>query len=250
MVHDAQADRFKGIKNKHERRDEKLEMILLWLVEYHYSTNKILCDFLGVNHRGQGAFFKKLVDVGILNSTRIFTINGYVYSLTDEGRGLAERFCGEVFDYKTNMTRISPNTVYHNLACQKAVLSRLKDGTKHTFEKHLDFTTKDKLPDVLLEHEGVKTALEIELSRKNNDRVYRAFFDHLKAMQEGHYHKVEYIFPSAVLRDNYKAKFDSSEWPIIEKKGSFFRRTGKTFEPDTVRNLRERFLFSVQNFDK
>jgi hypothetical protein len=250
MVHDFQKDRFKGIKNKHERRDEKLKKILLWLVEYHYSTNKILCDFLGVNHRGQGAFFKRLVDENILYSTRIFTINGYVYSLTDDGRSLAERYLARDIDYKTNINRISPTTVYHNLACQKAVLARLREGVVHTFEKHLDFTSKDKLPDVLIEDGGIKTALEIELTRKNNDRVFRAFMDHVNAIKQEYYHVVEYIFPNGVLRDNYQAKFDLAEWPIIEKKGSFYRRTDKVFEPDSIGNLRERFKFSVQNFDE
>nr|WP_320116419.1 hypothetical protein [uncultured Desulfuromonas sp.] len=236
--------------NAHQRGQEKVEKILLWLVEYQYSTSKILSDVLAVNPDGQRSFFSGLVKQGILQKTAVPTVREGLYLLTVEGKKMAEMVTEKALVYRTEPSRISVAIVRHNLAVQKAVLARLSDGIQHTFERFLDFADRDKLPDAVLKDGHIKTALEVELSHKKTARIFRAFLDHVNAIKANHYHIVEYVFPSTTLRDNYRKKFDAEQWPIIEKRGGLYRESGKIFEPDSIGNLRERFQFSVQSFDQ
>ena len=238
-----------GIGDTRLRGREKLEKVFLWLSEYHYSTITIMSKALGVNSVGQWAFFKRLLDAGLLRKIDVPTVREKVFLMTRDGVGLACELTEKALDYNTEPSKVSVSTVRHNLCLQLAVLERLKPGTVHTFEKHLKFTDKDKLPDALLDNDGHVTALEVELSHKRTNRVYRAFYDHIRAMKDKHYYDVEYVFSSVSLRNNYKAKFDAKEWPVIERKDGRLRQSEKTFSPDSVAGLRDRFSFVVQNFD-
>lgn len=238
-----------GIDDTRLRGREKQEKVFLWLAEYHYSTISIMSKALGVNSVGQWAFFKRLIDAGLLRKIEVPTVKEKLFLMTRDGRELACELTEKALDYVTEPSKVSVPIVRHNLCVQLAILERLKPGINHTFEKHLSFTDKDKLPDALLENDGRATALEIELSHKRTNRVYRAFFDHIRGMKDKHYFDVEYVFSSTSLRNNYKAKFDAIEWPVIERKDGRLRQSDKTFKPDSVAGLRERFSFVVQDFD-
>jgi hypothetical protein len=238
-----------GIEDTRLRGREKQEQIFLWLAEYHYSTISIMSKFLGVSSNSQWHFFNRLIEAGLLRKIDVPTVREKVFLLTRDGKELACELTEKALDYVSEPSKVSVATVRHNLCVQLAVLERLKPGTAHTFEKHLTFTDKDKLPDAVLEYEGRLTALEIELSHKRTNRIYRAFYDHIRAMKDKHYFNVEYVFSSTSLRNNYKAKFDAAEWPVVERKDGRLRQTEKTFSPDSVASLRERFSFVVQNFD-
>lgn len=238
-----------GSKDRRKRGREKIDDVVRWVAEYRYSTVQILSRMLGVNPGGQGAFFKRLVDQGILQRVSAPRVNAMIYLLTQEGKQMAWGMEEKYDSYRTEPSKITFSVVNHNLCMQLAVLERLKTGMVHTCDRYLYFTDRDKLPDVLLEFEGKKTALEIELEPKNINRVYRAFYDHINAMRNGHYDRVEYVFSTATLCNRYKAKFDASEWPKVERKAGKLRQAEGVFEPDKIKGLRERFTFVVQNFD-
>lgn len=241
-----------GIENPHLRGQEKRREILLWLAEYQYSTITIMSQFLGLNSAGQWAFFNRLIDTGLLHRFGVPTVGEKIFLLTREGKELAAGLTEKALNCITEPARIPVATVRHNLCVQRAVLERLKKnmGTEHTFERHLYFTDRDKLPDALLTFDGQSTALEIELSHKNTNRIFRAFFDHIKAMQGKYYYDVEYVFCNETLCQNYLKKFNQKEWPRVERSDGRLRQTGMTFEPDTVPSLKDRFRFVVQDFDK
>lgn len=239
-----------GFADTRKRGEEKREQVYIWLAEYHYSTTSILARVLGVDSVGQWAFFKGMIDAGLLRKIDIPTVREKVFLLTRDGKEFAAGVTEKALKYATEPGRIPVSMVRHNLCVQLAVLERLTPGMKHTFEKHLDFTDRDKLPDAVLDDGQHKIALEIELSHKRNLRIYRAFYDHIAAMKHGHYQSVEYVFSSSSLRDNYQKKFAAVEWPVVERKNGRLRQTDRVFKPDEIEGLRERFLFSVQNFDE
>ena len=238
-----------GIADTRLRGDEKRKLVLLWLAEYQYSTLSIMAEVLGVTSTSQWPFFNRLIAGGIVRRIGVETVRGKLFLLTPVGRELAAEFTEKALDVLTEPNRVTVSTVRHNLCVQWAVLARLQPGMNHTFEKHLKFADKDKVPDALLEHNGRLTALEIELSHKRTNRVYRAFYDHINAMKDKQYFNVEYVFSNVALRNNYQAKFDEKEWPIIERRKGQLIQSERVFQPDSMAGLRDRFTFVVQDFD-
>jgi len=238
--------------NPYARGLEKEKKILFWLAEYQYSTVKIMSNFLGVQYAGQGTFFKRLRDKGFIQKVKIHTVPESVFLLTSLGKHMADIYSGDEIKCITSPKRIAAATVPHSLCVQKAIVKKLYEnaGMEHTFERYLYFDSKCKLPDALLKVGSRSTALEVEMSHKNTNRVFKAFFDHIDAIKAKHYHTVEYVFPDSVLRNNYQSKFDQKEWPVVKKSGGRLVRNGETFSPDTIKTLRERFKFVTQDFGR
>ncbi len=229
-----------------KRGREKQDSVLLWLAEFHYSTATLLAQSLGVDPNGQRHFFKKLLDQGLLRAIHIPTVRERIFLLNPLGRQLARELTEKAVDYATEPSKVNASLVRHNLSVQIAVLRRKNPENTFVFERHLDFTTKDKLPDALMIEGEMKTALEVELTHKKNARVFRGFFDHLKLIKMGHYQKVEYIFGTKTLCENYLEKFNRGKWPVYEKRNYSLIDTGKVFMPDSVPGLRERFVFTAE----
>lgn len=205
-----------GGKSSKNRGTEKIKLVINWLYEFDFSTRQILCELLGLDgHRGQGGFFKKLLDDGLIELMPSPLIRHHVYRLTDAGRELAYMNVAEDSQHARRRA-VSPAVQIHDLTVQQAALRR-KDGLLNAIsERHISTGTAGKVPDALLIYETHRVALEVELSHKNSARVYYNFLCHLRNINNDEYTHVEYVFPNQVLADNYKAKFLAPSWPIYK----------------------------------
>jgi len=205
-----------GGKTSKARGTEKIKTVINWLYEFDFSTRQILCDLLGLDgHRGQGGFFKKLLDDGLIEPMQSPLIRHHVYRLTDAGRELAYLHAS-VDSQHARRRAASPAVQIHDLTVQLSALRR-KDGLVAAIsERHISTGTAGKVPDALLVYGDHKIALEVELSHKNSARVYYNFLCHLRNINNEDYSHVEYVFPTQTLADNYKAKFLQPSWPIYK----------------------------------
>jgi hypothetical protein len=205
-----------GGTSSKERGSEKIKAVIGWLYEFDFSTRQILCELLGLDgHRGQGAFFKRLLDMGLIEPMRSPLIRHHVYQLSDAGRELALLNI-QSDSIHTRRRQASPAVQIHDLTVQAAAMRR-KDGLISALsERHISTGAQGKVPDALLIYENKKIALEVELTHKNSARIYYNFLCHLRNINNDEYSSVEYVFPTQVLADNYKAKFLTEIWPIYK----------------------------------
>jgi hypothetical protein len=200
------------------RFSEKRDFVLHWLLEFRFSTTKVLCDALGVKRTSQTRFFVSLKKTGLFETVLSPQVNDRIWILSYEGKQFAYLLAADkAARYRLTKSRIVSSTVIHSLCIQEAIISRGKNQFPFLFrsEQFLDFTSAVKTPDAVFDDDGSLVALEVELTQKNSKRIYLGFVNHVTLMKEGHYSKVDYVFPSEALCNIYKRRFDQPEWPLF-----------------------------------
>lgn len=241
------------VQKPRQRAREKLEIILEILGKFHHSTRELLLKRLGLATHSHHNYFKTLENKNIIRRVEAYSIrNRFVYMLTPLGKSLAaERLPDQVLEYNSDPSKINHSTLRHDLAVQKAVIERLDDYDSFTSERYLPnfvLSVSTKKPDACLEKNGLKTMLEIEITPKQEGRVFRNLISHAEAMLKQYYHKVVYIFPSATVAANYKAIFDKPFWPYYEQneRGRWTRQDRDFRLDDHPDLLRDCFEFRVE----
>jgi hypothetical protein len=243
--------------NVHDRAREKTEIILNWLVKFHYSNAAILMTLLGLHHPANLAYFRKLVEKGLLKSVDISTVKRPVLMLSAAGLSMLENN-PLTTQYNYDDRRIAASLTRHHLAVQVAVLKR-RDQWESVIPERLIRAVGKKMPDSLLVKEDIRTALEIELNYKSKQQIYLGFIDHVRAIRDNKYARVEYIFTDKTMRDYYQRMFEEAEWPIYRwdvrtkryKKETYFDADKSDFLPqvfalESIPGIREMFVFTVE----
>lgn len=228
-----------------ERGKEKMERVILWLGLFDYSDRKTLASMLGVNERGQHAFFSKLEKSGFVVTDRAPGISTKIYSLGEAGYELAGMLLPEM-ELKRRRRLPSWVSLVHSFSIQAAVVHRLDDIEKVQPEKALQALRAVRLPDAILTmRDESRIALEVELNHKSTARIYHIFLSHLRNIRKGHYNRVVYLFPNDALAKVYREKFMEPRWPIYrmnENKRLVFD-SSRTYEAHQVQ---QSGLFSFQ----
>ena len=141
-------------------------------------------------------------------------------------------------------------TIGHDLDVQAAVLRRLPLYDEVIWKPHITLPEPFEKPDVLLRSpQGAWVALDYERQRKDDSRIYIAFRNHAEAIMNQHYRGVHLLFDRSADLERYRTLFDADAWPEYD----FNRKKGKitalttTFNPDTVPNLRQCFVFILED---
>jgi hypothetical protein len=167
--------------------------------------------------------------------------------LTALGIELAAERLPTVIKYSTDTHKINHNNLRHDLAIQKFVIKKLNEKEYEIFipEKYLQTfnNSDDKRPDGCLEKNSVKTMLEVELTAKTDQRIFRALVAHALRLNNHQYQKVLYVFHNQVLRNYYQERFLQSKWPSYQLDQDGKWKKEKDFIPDNYHNLRESFNF-------
>ena len=196
-----------------KRAEEKERAVLVWLYQWGFSTRRLLAELMGVSVAGQGAFFSRLIDVGVIVETPMpLATKERLVGLTKLGADLASTF-GVVGRFRRKPPTLG--ILGHDLTLQRCVIRRLDNSLSISPEWINATGSKGKSPDAIIEYPDHKLALEVELSHKNNLRIYYNFFCHLRNAKSGLYEKVIYVFINQTLRDLYESKFRADEWPVV-----------------------------------
>ena len=94
-------------------------------------------------------------------------------------------------------------------------------------------------------------ALEYERWRKETKRIYLSFMNHARALIKRHYSGVYYLFDREPDLVYYQTLFAAPAWPEYHynRKTGKITVAGKDFNPDSVKNLRNCFLFIHEPVD-
>ncbi|RZI40350.1 hypothetical protein EGT07_23700 [Herbaspirillum sp. HC18] len=243
--------------NAHDRAREKTEIVFDWLVRFHYSNAAILMQLLGLNHAANLAYFRKLVSKGLLKSVDVSTVRKPVLMLSAAGLSMLENN-PLASRYNWDERRIAASLTRHHLAVQVAVLNRREKWDAATPERLIKEVGR-KIPDAVIAKDGIKTALEIELNYKSKQQIYIGLIDHIKAIRDGKYSRVEYVFTDETMRNYYRSAFDESEWPIYRwdekakryKQDTYFdaEKTGflpQVLDAGSIPEIKETFDFVTE----
>ena len=201
--------------NKRERFAEKRDVVLHWLLEFQFSTAKILSRALGLERANQNRFFLSLKKSGLVATTKSPFIYEQIYFLSGKGKEFAHMLSEKAERYVMTATKILASTTIHHLSVQCAVLTRSTLTLRFDCQSewHLDMPVS-KRPDAIVSRGARMEALEVELTQKTVPRIYLGFLTHLDNIKQHHYDTVEYIFSDEALMQRYQQRFDASVWPL------------------------------------
>lgn len=234
--------------NKRGRRVEKIEKVVRWLAEFDYSTGELIGRSIGVDYRGQSAFFKTLIADNILVRDYIPGTRLSVYSLGSDGFGLATMYCPELI-LSEKKKKPSLLTLVHTFSIQSLIVSLLPEIESFSSEKALQKLNLARRPDaIIVKKSGEKVAVEVEINRKSTDKIYFNYVNHVRDVKSSFYDKVAYYFNDAAVYNIYNTIYNTPRWPIFKKNptGGRLMKLGDSFDPQAVIE-REIFSFTVKD---
>lgn len=208
------ANAYWGGSRSVQRGTEKELETLRWLYFWDFSSRSLLAQRLGyANERGQGAFFKRLAQKGLIAELPTIVVRHGLYQLTPDGRAIAAAHWHQG-DLVAPRARLSPAMQLHDLTAQQFVIRHGGPFSDFVTERYLLDGGRHKAPDVILTYPTERVAIEVELSHKNTARLYYGFWQHLTNIRDGLYSRVRYVFTNAALCENYRKKCLAPEWPV------------------------------------
>lgn len=227
--------------NKHGRRLEKMERLVRWLADFDYSTGDLIAACMGVVSRGQTEFFKKMIEDNVIVRDYIPGTRLTVYSLGGNGYDLASMYCPEL-TIREKKKKPSLITLVHTFSVQALIIGLLPDIQSYKSEKSLQALNLARRPDAIVtKKDGKRVAIEVEINRKNTDKIYFNYVNHIRDIKSQHYDSVEYYFNDQVVCDIYTAIYNTPRWPVFKKNptGGRLIKLDSSFDPEAVleRNL-------------
>lgn len=237
--------------NATARWEEKVFIVLDWLSRFHYSNAAIMMELLGLKHPANRAFFSKLAKKKLyLKQVDLTTLRRPVYMLTREGLSMLPP-TPITARYNTDHRRISAANARHNLMVQRVALNR-RHLLGDVMPERLINKTDKKIPDLMIRGQDT-TVFEVELNYKSKPKIYIGLLDHFRSLRDGAYHKVEYVFLDAAMRDYYLALFNSTDWPVYkwdEKSRHYMLVPNAAFDPNNDAATRSAFSFTLESLPR
>jgi hypothetical protein len=240
-----------GEMTNRSRYQDKRDFVIHWLLEFQWSTPRILSQALGLKRTNQSRFFQLIQRGGLVQTIKSPFIYEHLYYLGKEGKALAQCLSEKAELYAVSKTSVVSGLNIHHLSVQQAVLTRSTLTLPFDFQSewHLDLPAASR-PDAIVATGHTMTALEVELAQKTAPRIYLGFLTHLNHFKQQYYDRVEYIFSDAALRDRYYSRFSQPQWPMFTRttKGQIvplLDGQGKPMQAEAEDPLiRERFTFT------
>ncbi len=229
-------------------REEKRRLVLDWLLEFQFSSVDLLARRLGLTSQSSYKFFRSLLDDQLIQHFKsVHTHQARYLMLAKAGVDLLQVAGRDVAHAHTQPSRLNRyGHLMHDLAVQRAVLTRLAHYDEVIWDKHITIPEQYEKPDALLHSpKNYWVALEYERWRKETKRIYLSFMNHARALIKRHYSGVYYLFDREQDLVHYQTLFAAQAWPEYH----YNRTTGKItlagthFQPDTIECLRDCFLF-------
>ena len=239
-------------KYPHAIREEKILLVLDWLLEFRWSSFELLATRLDMRSKTSYKFFRALVEEGLIQIFKSVPAKiARCFLLTRRGATQLQDAGRDISHAHTSLAGVTHDaTIGHDLDVQAAVLRRRHQYDAVIWKPHITLPEPFEKPDVLLRSpQGAWVALDYERQRKDDSRIYIAFRNHAEAIMNQHYRGVHLLFDRPADLERYRTLFDAEAWPEYD----FNRKKGKitalttTFKPDTVPQLRQCFVFILED---
>jgi len=233
-------------------KDEKIRLVLDWLLEFRFSSIDILAARLGQSSKNANRFFNSIIEQNLIMPFKnVHTKNQRYVMLTTSGASYLEAAGRDISSANTRVASLGKySQIIHDLSVQVSVLNRLYKHQEIIWDRNIIFASEHNRPDALLysvkESNELWSALEFERWRKDKKRIYLAFQYHVEHIKNKRYAGVHYLFESLADRNYYEKLFKEERWPQYkrEKKSGSVKLLSSGFSPDSIPNLRRRFVFS------
>ena len=232
-------------------KEEKMIILFNWILEFRFSTPRILAKVLELKITSTPRFFSGLIKDGFIKKVgNVHTDKERLFMLTQLSVDFLEAREFDVSNAITKAGRLERySMILHDIGVQDVICSKINTHSEVVWDKHILGIDSKCRPDALMKKvsNGYLVGVEYERWRKNLGRIYSSFVNHANQMVEGHYGGVYFIFNSDVDLIHYKKMFDSERWPLFSKHAGTGKlsHTDKFFYPDEVENLRRGFIFEV-----
>lgn len=230
-------------------REEKVMLVLDWLLEFRFSSIPILAARLGQTPVNANRFFRRMLDDGLIQAFANVHTKHYRYvMLTAAGVSYLEAEGRDVSKAITRTARLGRySRIIHDLSVQACLVRNLDEYAEVIYERNLDYDTQER-PDavVVSKQHGYSIAIEFERWRKDRKRILQVLLSHADNLIKKRYSGVYYYFEHEADRAHYKKIFDQPIWPAYKKEsrsGKVVKTNRADFKPDEVQNLRRVFLF-------
>ena len=226
-------------------------IVFSWLLEFRFSTPKILTNVLGLSITSTPRFFSGLIKNGFIKVLKnVHTDKERLFMLTQLSVDFLEAREFDVSNAITKAGRLERYAmVLHDIGVQRFVFSNLGTCSEVVWDKNIVGIDSQCRPDALMKKSsnGQFVGIEYERWRKNLKRIYSSFVNHSNQMIDGNYKGVYYIFNTESDRLHYQDLFNAERWPLFSKHAATgnLSHTGEYFYPDQVENLRRGFVFEV-----
>jgi AraC-like DNA-binding protein len=235
--------RDRNLKYPSAIRQEKIRIVLDWILEFRFSSIDLLAKRLGSNSVNEHRFFNAITENGMCQLFKnIHTGNTRYLMLTKAGLSHLEILGRDTAKRRTSIINLGKYShVLHDMAVQYAVLKRLDKFDEVIWDRHIDLPEHQGKPDVLLHSpRGYWVALEYERWRKDSKRIYLKFYNHFQALSNQLYSGVFYLFDNETDLHHYEKLFGDSEWPRYkrDKKEGKIKMLGSVFRPDELTSSR------------
>jgi hypothetical protein len=232
-------------------KDEKIRLVLDWLLEFRFSSLDILSARLGQSTVNSNRFFNALLDSGIIQAFKnVHTKNQRYVILTSAGVSYLEAMGRDISIATTRVANLGRySQIVHDLSVQISVLNRLDRYSEVIWDRNITFGTQHDKPDAVLklaENGAVFwSALEFERWRKDRKRIYITFYNHAQHIADKHYTGVYYVFQLEADCKYYQGLFNEEKWPRFERKTKTgqFNALKTDFVPESIPDIRKRFVF-------
>ncbi len=201
------------------RHQQKLQHLAEVLVKFGFTSRRCFSEYLGVDYKGQSAFFRGLLDEKYCHRIPTSMVRSHLYLPTPRLLKLARDFGFDTAGVNTTPSRLSEELIRHTLLMQ-VVLNHHRNamgsgeggvGLFYVAEPSLGHVN-EKRPDLIIDD---MLAIEVECTHKNNGRIYRGFVSHALAMRDGKYQQVKYVVTNRLLYEGLMKKFESPLWPVM-----------------------------------
>lgn len=240
------------LMNKRKRFKDKVDFVVLWLLEFGCSTPSLICRAMDLNRANQGHFFLSLKKSGLVKTVKNPLIVEEIYLLSVEGKAHGAFLSEKAEKYWLSPSKVVMSTTVHSFSIQRAIAERWGVSLPFKFqsEKFIQHIHLSKRPDALIDDNGLVVALEVELTQKSSNRIFLGFLNHLEALKANLYQKILYVFPTEALMKSYVKRFNQEQWPkVIKDKNGHIRQEindGDFVDLQVGEGARKRFEFVVQ----
>lgn len=226
-----------------QKKEWKRRLVILWLIEFKFSSIELLSKLLGQHPKHTSPFFKSMINDKFL--VRFTSEYFPKKDLVRLGQSSLQWFPDLDQSLLRSDRHVNKKTIIHDYLVQKVISEHIDQYNE--IDGRFDRTRKEA-PDVFVvsRESGRKIAIEYELTRKNKDRTFALFIRYAKKISSQELGGVVFYFRSKPMYNLYKKRFETKTWPVFKKvKKDGKKLTEKAIEYEIHAQIRAQFSFRL-----
>ena len=238
-----------SLKRAIDIKEEKMTIVLSWLLEFRFSTPRILGNLLEHN-KNTSPFFSALLRDGFIKLLiNVHTNKERLFMLTKQGVDFLEAREIDIANAMTVSSRLERySMILHDVGVQNFIVEKKDNYFEVIWDKNIKDIDARSRPDALLKlKNGYWIGLEYERWRKSLGRIFTSYVNQAKQITQGKYGGVYFVFNTKIDHDHYVELFEYERWPLFTKdlNTGQLSHNGLFFKPSEVENLRKIFKFEI-----